>query len=106
MNSEQQGNNMSDASSRLERLTDLDETETVPSMTNDAYTDTGTEGRVSPAPSVYSLTPSLRDQSFRHVHGRSLNAHSDVYSLPADELEAERLCRSFVLGRRMTADTP
>jgi hypothetical protein len=65
----------------------------------DGYTETGSDGRLSPAPSLYSLTSSLRDQSFKHVHGRSLNAHSDVYSLPADEEEAQRLCECY-----MTAD--
>ncbi|QRV94890.1 methyltransferase domain protein [Ceratobasidium sp. AG-Ba] len=71
--------------------------------TEDAFTDTGTEGRLSPEPSIYSLTSSLRDQSFRHVHGRCLNAHSDVYSLPADEEEAQRLYKQhslfYYLGR-------
>lgn len=54
-------------------------------------TDTDTEGQISVAPSVYSLTSSLRGQSLRQVHGRNLNAHSDVYFLPADEEEAHRL---------------
>ncbi|CAE6462381.1 unnamed protein product [Rhizoctonia solani] len=97
MNPEQQDRDMNDATSALSHLTEIDDNETVPSMTNDDYTETGTDGRVSPAPSLYSLTPSLRDQSFRHVHGRSLNAHSDVYSLPADELEAQRLYKQHKL---------
>ncbi|KAF8600891.1 S-adenosyl-L-methionine-dependent methyltransferase [Ceratobasidium sp. AG-I] len=58
---------------------------------DDTTPETDTEDRVSAAPSIYSLTSSLRDQSFRQVHGRSLNTHSDVYSLPADEEEAHRL---------------
>lgn len=82
---------MSDTASTLSRL--IDDADTTPSLTNDGCTETGSDGRVSPAPSLYSLTPSLRDQSFRHVHGRSLNAHSDIYSLPADEEEAQRLCK-------------
>ncbi|CAE6395523.1 unnamed protein product [Rhizoctonia solani] len=102
MNSEQQDSLMSDTASNLSRL--IDDTETTPSMTNDGCTDTGTEGRVSPAPSLYSLTPSLRDQSFRHVHGRSLNAHSDVYSLPADEEEAQRLYRQHRLFYLLARD--
>ncbi|KAH7338828.1 hypothetical protein B0J17DRAFT_767878 [Rhizoctonia solani] len=102
MDSEQQDSLMSDTASNLSRL--IDDTETTPSMTNDGCTDTGTEGRVSPAPSLYSLTPSLRDQSFRHVHGRSLNAHSDVYSLPADEEEAQRLYRQHRLFYLLARD--
>ncbi|EJU02840.1 S-adenosyl-L-methionine-dependent methyltransferase [Dacryopinax primogenitus] len=46
---------------------------------------------LSPAPSVYSLTESLREASFKHVHGRAINAHSDVYMLPADDEEINRL---------------
>ncbi|KZT58298.1 S-adenosyl-L-methionine-dependent methyltransferase [Calocera cornea HHB12733] len=46
---------------------------------------------LSPAPSVYSLTDSLREASFKNVHGRSINNHSEVYMLPADEEEIERL---------------
>lgn len=63
----------------------------------DGYTatETDTEGRISPAPSVYSMTSSLHDQSFRHLHGRDLNAHSDVYFLPADKEEVQRLCESM-----------
>ncbi|KAG8742607.1 hypothetical protein FRC10_001205 [Ceratobasidium sp. 414] len=85
---------VSDAASCLSVLTGA-QTHT-PTTTNtyfntEGYTETGTDGRLSPAPSLYSLTSSLRDQSFKHVHGRSLNAHSDVYSLPADEEEAQRL---------------
>jgi len=83
-----------DAASCLSVLTGA-QTQT-PTMTGtylntEGYTETGTDGRLSPAPSLYSLTSSLRDQSFKYVHGRSLNAHSDVYSLPADEEEAQRL---------------
>ncbi|KZO94087.1 S-adenosyl-L-methionine-dependent methyltransferase [Calocera viscosa TUFC12733] len=46
---------------------------------------------LSPAPSVYSLTDSLREASFKRVHERSFNNHSDVYMLPADEEEINRL---------------
>lgn len=62
----------------------------------DGYTatDTDTEGRISPAPSVYSMTSSLRDQSFRYAHGRVLNAHGDVYYFPVDKEEVYRLCES------------
>ena len=55
--------------------------------------ETDAEDQVSAAPSIYSLTSSLRDQSFRQLHGRSLNAHSDVYYLPADEEEVHRLSK-------------
>ncbi|THH29335.1 hypothetical protein EUX98_g4843 [Antrodiella citrinella] len=46
---------------------------------------------VSPAPSVYSMTSSLRQAAYRQEYGRGLNNYSDVYSLPADEEELQRL---------------
>lgn len=45
----------------------------------------------SPAPSVFSMTNSLRAQAYKEEHGRNLNNYSDVYHLPADEEELERL---------------
>ncbi|KAH9929725.1 uncharacterized protein B0H18DRAFT_995942 [Fomitopsis serialis] len=46
---------------------------------------------VSPAPSVYSMTSSLRAASYRHEYGRGINNYSEVYRLPADDEEFERL---------------
>lgn len=51
----------------------------------------------SPAPSVYSVTSSLRAQSVRYEHGRGLNNYSEVYRLPADDAEIERLGQCFYL---------
>ena len=45
----------------------------------------------SPAPSVFSVTSSLRAQAYRQEYGRGLNNYSDVYRLPADDEELERL---------------
>lgn len=45
----------------------------------------------SPAPSVYSVTSSIRAASYRHEYGRGINNYSDVYRLPADDEEFERL---------------
>jgi hypothetical protein len=45
----------------------------------------------SPTPSVYSVTSSLREQAYRDEFGRSLNNYSEVYRLPADMDELERL---------------
>ncbi|KAF8605489.1 hypothetical protein BDV93DRAFT_554853 [Ceratobasidium sp. AG-I] len=69
--------------------------------TQDEYLtiDTDSEDHVSVAPSVYSLTSSLRTESFRRVHGRSLNAHSDIYHLPADEEEVARLYAGLEHGK-------
>ncbi len=45
----------------------------------------------SPAPSVYSMTSSLRASSYREEFGRGINNYSEVYRLPADDEEFERL---------------
>ncbi|KAL4077513.1 S-adenosyl-L-methionine-dependent methyltransferase [Scleroderma citrinum] len=49
----------------------------------------------SPAPSVFSMTSSLRAQAYIKEFGRDLNNYSDVYRLPADEEELERLDRQY-----------
>ncbi|CAL1694319.1 unnamed protein product [Somion occarium] len=45
----------------------------------------------SPEPSVYSMTTSMREAAYRELHGRNVNSYSDVYSLPADDQELQRL---------------
>jgi hypothetical protein len=45
----------------------------------------------SPAPSLYSVTSSVRAASYRHEFGRGLNNYSEVYRLPADDEELDRL---------------
>jgi SAM-dependent methyltransferase len=45
----------------------------------------------SPAPSLYSITSSLRENAFIHCFGRQINSQSDVYQLPADDEEVTRL---------------
>lgn len=42
-------------------------------------------------PSVFSMTSSLRASAYRHEYGRGLNNYSEVYRLPADDEELERL---------------
>jgi hypothetical protein len=46
---------------------------------------------VSPVRSVWSMTSSLRAQAFKQEYGRGINNYSEVYRLPADEEELERL---------------
>ena len=50
----------------------------------------------SPAPSVYSVTSSLRAASYRQEYGRGLNNYSEVYRLPADDDELDRLGTAFI----------
>jgi len=49
----------------------------------------------SPTPSVFSMTSSLRAQAFKHEFGRGINNYSEVYRLPADDPELERLGMRF-----------
>ena len=49
----------------------------------------------SPAPSTYSMTSSLRAASYVHEFGRGINNYSEVYRLPADEEEFDRLGARF-----------
>jgi hypothetical protein len=51
----------------------------------------GSQRSASPAPSVYSVTSSVRAAAYRELHGRALNNYSEVYRLPADDDELDRL---------------
>ncbi len=64
-----------------------------PSMTESSQTSFEiSAGRsASPVPSVQSMSSSMRDQALREEYGRLFNSHSDVYALPADEEELNRL---------------
>ncbi len=55
----------------------------------------------SPAPSVLSMTSSMEAATFKIEYGRGINSASDVYSLPADDEELDRLGESLsCFGRR------
>ncbi|KAF5341849.1 hypothetical protein D9611_001724 [Ephemerocybe angulata] len=45
----------------------------------------------TPSPSNYSVTPSVRESMYREEFGREINTYCDVYRLPADEEEIDRL---------------
>ncbi|KAF7337605.1 hypothetical protein MSAN_02233800 [Mycena sanguinolenta] len=45
----------------------------------------------SPTPSVWSMTSAMREQAFKREFGRELNNYSEVYRLPADDEELDRL---------------
>ncbi|KAG9222320.1 hypothetical protein CCMSSC00406_0002655 [Pleurotus cornucopiae] len=51
----------------------------------------------SPAASFVSLTPSMEAAAFKIEYGRGINSASDVYSLPADDEELDRLDRQHLL---------
>ncbi|KAI0375494.1 hypothetical protein BV20DRAFT_960668 [Pilatotrama ljubarskyi] len=60
----------------------------------------------SPAPSVYSMTSSLRAASYRHEFGRGINNYSEVYRLPADDEEFERLDRQHLMFMEVMGKYP
>jgi hypothetical protein len=67
-----------------------------PGLTTDGSSDASQDWDLdhpppSPAPSVYSLTSSIIAQSYREEYGRKINNYSNIYSLPADEIEIVRL---------------
>ena len=57
----------------------------------DSDADMRSAGTLSPAPSLYSLTSSMRDIATRTEYGRAVNTYSEIYRLAADEEEAQRL---------------
>ncbi|KAL4070503.1 hypothetical protein J3A83DRAFT_4094944 [Scleroderma citrinum] len=62
----------------------------------------------SPTPSVFSMTSSLRAQAYKQEYGRDLNNYSDVYRLPADEEELDRLVidRQYEMFCKVTGKYP
>jgi len=53
-----------------------------------------------------SMSSSMRAQSFILEHGRGLNSASDVYRLPADEEEMERLQKQHLMLRELLGKYP
>ncbi|KAJ3879675.1 hypothetical protein F5051DRAFT_451309 [Lentinula edodes] len=60
----------------------------------------------SPTPSVWSITSSMRAQAFKHEYGRGLNNYSEVYRLPADDEELERLDAQHLLFMEIMGKYP
>lgn len=60
----------------------------------------------SPAPSVYSMTSSMRAASYKLEYGRGLNNYSEIYSLPADDEEFERLDMQHALFAEVMGKYP
>jgi hypothetical protein len=55
----------------------------------------------SPAPSLISFHSSMRELAFTREHGREINNYSQVYRLPADREEHERLSESHLTIRTL-----
>jgi len=60
----------------------------------------------SPAPSVYSVTSSLRAAAYRQEYGRGLNNYSEVYRLPADDEELDRLDMQHEMFKKVLGTYP
>ena len=54
-------------------------------------TDIQDHASISSGASVFSMSSSIRAQSFKYEYGRNLNNYSEVYQLPADGEELDRL---------------
>ncbi|KAL0576872.1 hypothetical protein V5O48_005107 [Marasmius crinis-equi] len=55
----------------------------------------------SPGPSVRSLTGSMLERVFRHEYGRGFNNYSEVYQLPADREELDRLDAQHIMFKEI-----
>ncbi|KIM71701.1 hypothetical protein PILCRDRAFT_830189 [Piloderma croceum F 1598] len=56
-----------------------------------SVSDRSSDRSSSPTLSVISITSSVREQAIANEHGRGINTHSEIYRLPADAEEVERL---------------
>jgi hypothetical protein len=84
----------SDTESEVLSTTSMPPFSATPSVTSShtSYDAAATSTRSnSPVPSVISMTDSVRSQIYRSKYGREFNNFSDVYALPADEEEMNRL---------------
>lgn len=64
---------------------------TTATSVSDNENDTASMRSNSPAPSVMSMSSALRQALYKQEFGRNLNNYSNVYQLPADEEELDRL---------------
>ncbi|KAJ8084742.1 hypothetical protein AAF712_006408 [Marasmius tenuissimus] len=55
----------------------------------------------SPDPSVRSITGSLLERVYRHEYGRGFNNYSEVYQLPADREELDRLDAQHIMFKEI-----
>ncbi|KAL0951792.1 hypothetical protein HGRIS_008460 [Hohenbuehelia grisea] len=60
----------------------------------------------SPTPSIYSMTSSMRAAAYKLEYGRGLNNYSEVYSLPADDEELDRLDAQHELFKQVMGRYP
>ncbi|KAF9786738.1 S-adenosyl-L-methionine-dependent methyltransferase [Thelephora terrestris] len=69
-------------------------------------TDMQDQASMSSGASVFSMSSSIRAQSFKHEYGRDLNNYSEVYQLPADDEELDRLDRQHTMFKEVMGRYP
>jgi hypothetical protein len=62
-----------------------------PSITSSLTSNSASMRSQSPVPSVLSLTSAMVREAYKREYGRDLNNYSDIYGLPADNEELQRL---------------
>lgn len=60
----------------------------------------------SPVPSVLSVSSSFQARAYKHEYGRGINNYSEVYRLPADDEELERLDKQHLLFQEIMGKYP
>ncbi|KAG6842410.1 hypothetical protein C0991_007540 [Blastosporella zonata] len=60
----------------------------------------------SPTPSVFSMSSSVRAQAVRQEFGRAINNYSEVYRLPADDEELDRLDQQHEMFKECLGNYP
>ncbi|KAF9654170.1 hypothetical protein BDM02DRAFT_41922 [Thelephora ganbajun] len=60
-------------------------------------TDMEDHASISSGASIFSMSSSIRAQSLKHEYGRGLNNYSEVYQLPGDDEELDRLDKQHLM---------
>ncbi|CAK5280683.1 unnamed protein product [Mycena citricolor] len=60
----------------------------------------------SPTPSVWSMSSSMRANAFKQAYGRELNNYSEIYRLPADDEELDRLNKQHEMFKDIIGKYP
>ncbi|KAL6304917.1 S-adenosyl-L-methionine-dependent methyltransferase [Sparassis latifolia] len=77
-----------------------------PSIASSATSNDWEMRSASPVPSVFSMTGSMRAAAYTLEYGRGLNNYSEIYRLPADDEEFERLDQQHVLFAEVMGKYP
>ena len=82
--------------SDTDKMSTDDDVPPSPISSDTSFSDCGSRSMRSASPSsVVSMSSSMREAAYREEYGRHLNNYSEVYRLPADTEELERLRTCF-----------